>query len=207
MSQSIKAIYTRKQNKNVYTAKQTPRRRPKNNSVHPTKTLLELIKNRRSRAYRQLSDACVDENGFQSDEAAGRLRNDLESTVRRLLTGDFDAAKDKINSYPMMEAPITISRTARTRSHAKKVRVGSWDAYVETEGIVSAPAEQFVYGLLRRALESGDIKHLAVCRTCNKIYYRKSAKGEACSDLHVEEPLKLRPIAGAEGFAKQFIII
>ena len=48
--------------------------------------------------------------------------------------------------------------------------------------MTGATPHQLLYGSLRRCVDSGDIAHLALCRKCRRIFYRKSLKGEFCSD-------------------------
>ena len=121
---------------------------------------------------------CWDDD-LQSDNSAEDLRREFESDLRRLLIGDYETVTEKMTRHVPPPPPIVIHRKART---GEKVRIGDSDVYIETALINGATPHQFLYGSLRRCIDSRDIAYLALCRKCRKIFYRRSLKGEFCSD-------------------------
>ena len=62
-----------------------------------------------------------------------------------------------------------------------RIQLAGKAAYFVEERPDSATAEQIVFGHhLRRALESGEINYLALCKRCARLFFRKSLKGELC---------------------------
>lgn len=160
----------------------------KNRVKNPAQNLADIVLDGRSPAYKELCLFGSDENGLPSNKPAARLRSEIRSVLTDLLKGNFDAVNQKIAQHTMKVPPlIAVSPTRRGvtsgdfYSTVKQVRIGETDAYLETTLPNSATPEQVVYGLLLRALESGDIHHLTLCQRCGNIFYRKS-KGKFCRD-------------------------
>jgi len=134
---------------------------------------------------------CSDENGFPSDKAAARLRDELKSTLIDLFQGgNLDAINEKLNDRAPTTTPETVRLTAAEKRtpggnflvSRKKLIFGEQVLFLEKSFRADATPEQLVYGVLRRALESGDIKRLALCEQCQRLFYRGSLKRKFCSD-------------------------
>jgi hypothetical protein len=160
----------------------------KKKNVTNSEFLLNLIK-KRGRAYSDLREMCWD-NETQSDHAANRLSDELKSDLRAFLGGNFSIVNEKLTKYSRQPPLIAVralrssqkSLTQDLYTTAKTLRVGDCDVLLETTHSNAASPEELIYGIVRRALESGDIKNLALCHQCEKLFYRKSAKGKFCTD-------------------------
>jgi len=158
------------------------------NRVTNSKVLADIVLNRRSNAYKELCAIC-DEDGIQSDRPAERLRSELSEVLMDLLRGKFDAVNQKLNEYPRKPASISIA-SSKTKpavseqffSTTKAIRIGDNEAFINTVRSNEASPEYLVYGVLARALETGDIQYLGLCKQCEKLFYRKSLKGKFCGD-------------------------
>jgi len=156
------------------------------NSVTNSKFLADIVRDRRSRAYKNLLKICWD-NDAQSDASAPRLSEELKLVLIELLKGDSTAANQKLADHGTKPGLTVIrqglaAKRSYLNSDVKEVRIGQNKAWVETIFPNDATPEELVYGVLRRALNSGDIKHLELCQTCGKLFYRKSLKGKFCSN-------------------------
>jgi hypothetical protein len=153
------------------------------------KTLADIVLNTGSNAFKELRARSIDENQFQSDAAAKRLRNEITTVLKDLLSGkNWDAISDKIAQHAAA-APVLKIRPICERRRVgflnittTKIRLGANDAHLVALRADEQTAEQFIYRLLARALETKDIQHLALCQTCGAVFYRKSLKGTFCSD-------------------------
>ena len=158
-------------------------------SKNSAKYLADIVLSTRSNAFKDLCNRSIDENQHQSDEVALRLRNEITTVLKDLLSGkNWDAISDKLAQHAAA-APVLKIRPIGERRRlgslnisTTKIRLGATDAHLVTVRADEQTAEQFVYRLLARALETKDIQHLALCRKCGAVFYRKSLKGTFCSD-------------------------
>jgi hypothetical protein len=152
------------------------------------KILADLVLNKGSNAFKDLRARSVDENQFQSDAAASRLRSEIAADLKDLLSGkNWDAISEKIQLHATAPSVLRIrpigDRRARPETlniTTKRIRLGANEVNLVTVRPDEQSPEQWVYGLLADALETGDIQRLMLCQICGKIFYRKSLKGTFC---------------------------
>lgn len=158
-------------------------------NVTNSRFLLDLLR-KRGRAYSDLRAMCWD-NDSQSDHAALELAENLRSELTEFLRGNFDTINRKLREYSrqppriavrLRESPSRRVQPSDFYTTTKTIRLGNRDVLLETTHSNAATPEELVYGVIRRALESGDIKNLALCQQCEKLFYRDSTKGKFCSD-------------------------
>jgi hypothetical protein len=149
-----------------------------------SRLLADIVLNPRSRAYKDLLEMSWD-NETQSDASAAQLRDELKSTLIDLLQAqNLDVVNEKLAKAPAAPPAVVRLRVSEptTGVPADDIRLGKHRLFVR-RAIIGATAEELVYGVLRRALESKDIERLALCEQCGKLFYRgKSLKRSFCSN-------------------------
>src|SRR5262245_45300204 len=149
-----------------------------------SRLLADIVLSPRSSAYKELCAMCTDEKGFQSDEAAARLRDELKLLLADLLNArNLDAINKKLADAPAASPLVIRVRVSDPTTHvpANEIKVGKHRLFLRRT-LVGTTAEQLVYDVLRRALESRDINRLALCE-CEKLFYRQPLKRSFCSDI------------------------
>src|SRR5918993_144727 len=138
------------------------------NSVTNSRLLADIALNKRSRAYSDLRAICWD-NNLQSDQAAIKLSRELKSVLIDLLSGNFELFNRKIAEHSTKPSVILLRPVGQSTraplsltATTKVIRIGERDAVIETSPSDSPDAEEIIYKLVLRALESGDIQHLAL---------------------------------------------
>ena len=171
----------------------------KNRGKTDIEYLSDIVLTPRSSAYKSFCAMATDENGFQSDEAAKKIKDDLIKVLREALTGNIKLLNAKIAEWDKHKArryKLEIPSTARVKLiplrekklehslivHSKKIQLGNeWFFYCE-ELSDGATAEELIYDLLLRVLKNDELKRFAICKTCQKLFFRKSLKGEYCGN-------------------------
>src|SRR5215470_14209382 len=153
----------------------------KNRSTSDSDKLAALVLNKRSGAYKDLCAITTDEEGFQSDEAAARLRDETQTVLVKLLKGEYDDVNRKLAEHVgkpssiLVQSPTTWKQNGLKADYLnsirKKIRLGGNDAYLVTLRSTEVTAEEIAYDLVKRSLESGDIQYFALCRNekCGKL--------------------------------------
>ena len=153
---------------------------------------VDIVNNPKSEAYAELCAMCTDANGLQSDKPAASLRAEIKSVLKDLLTGgDLGGVTKKIIKHTREKAtiglryvtdPPPVGFRLSFRPDTQEIRLGNRVAYFDTFSSTEATPRQLIYGALRQTIESGEISRLAFCLECEKLFYRKSTKGEFCCD-------------------------
>lgn len=149
------------------------------------KILANLVLNSRSNAFKELCEASYD-SGIQSDEVAFSLRHEIATDLKHLLGGkNWNAISEKIirhTAVPVLRIQSVVEprRPESLNSTTTKIRLGATQAILVKSLPDDATAEQIVYRLLARVLETGEIRHLMLCDSCGELFYRKSLKGRFC---------------------------
>jgi hypothetical protein len=161
------------------------------NRAIPGQLLVEFVNNPRSAIYREVCAISVDENGLQSDVPAANLRTEMRKVLKDLLgERNVDHVAREISRYTRETPEIRIraigekqhlsadSYTAKTETIHVGRKVYQFDTILPN----TYTAHQYMYGLLKRAIESGDAERLGLCRrdACQKLWYRNNLKSEFC---------------------------
>lgn len=177
----------------------------KNRAKPPGKLLAEFVTNPRSAVYSEICAVSIDENELQSDQVAELLRREIQTVISDLLSGqNFERINENLARYTVKPPEIRVRPVAiRESVHSpdffsgrKSILLGRHRAYIDSSYEPGATAHQLIYGVLKRALETGDIERLTICRrfACRKLWYRKSTKGEfspsSCRWKHRNEEAK-----------------
>src|SRR5215470_13277106 len=84
----------------------------KNRSTTDTDKLAALVLNRRSEPFKDLCAICTDERGFQSDEVAARLRDEIQTLLAQLLKGEYDGINQKLAEHARKPALTSVQSPA-----------------------------------------------------------------------------------------------
>jgi hypothetical protein len=150
------------------------------------KLLADIVLSPKSAAYWELKNISEDEHGMPSARAAADLRHELAGVLKELLAGNFGPLNEKLRTYsasvPLLsvESKGGIKSSAWEYSTSSRIQLGDKPAFLVKTRSNTATAPELVFGVLRRALESGALAYLALCRRCGRLFHRKSLKGKFC---------------------------
>jgi len=150
------------------------------------KLLADIVLNPKSAAYWELKNISEDEHGMPSASAAGDLRRELAQVLKELLVGNFGPVNEKLRTYSASVPLLSVSLKGGNKSSAweystaTRIQLGDKPAFLIQTRSNTATGAEIVFGVLRRALESGAIAYLALCRRCGRLFHRKSLKGRFC---------------------------
>ncbi len=161
----------------------------KNRAKTPGQLLVEFVSKPRSAVYKEICAASTDENGFQFDGAGARLKSEMKSVLTDLLSGrNFDQINQALCRHASQKKEVKIRAVGENKYYSldfyiaetRPVSLGRKNI-CHVDAIYPNPetAHELIYGVLKRALESGgDIEQLGLCRrqACKKMLVSKKSQ-------------------------------
>jgi hypothetical protein len=139
-----------------------------------SKVLADVAMNRRTQLNRDFFAICGED-----EMVAEALRAEVKLVLAEMLRGDFQCVNQKLAEHTRRSPQVALRR-APERTVRRTIRIGETSALLDIMLMEEEP-EESIYGVLRRSLETGDIKHLSLCQTCAAVFFRKSLKGRFCN--------------------------